>query len=140
MQSKSGFANSRRSVSLIIGKLNQQNSEFAQNMKCSLVQRISGRHNVSFVGFMQYLNFGRKYDAAAVIVDLSRLPNETSLFQQAKIIMIRLRVKRITVHLFGLRRKVHGNFGREIFNIARKIRKIDTLEGKGPTVFNQQEF
>ncbi|GBM39784.1 hypothetical protein AVEN_25002-1 [Araneus ventricosus] len=58
-------------------------------MKCSLVQRISERHK-SFVGFMQYLNIGRKYDAAAVIADLSRLPNKNSLIQQAKIIMIRL--------------------------------------------------
>ncbi|GBN99176.1 hypothetical protein AVEN_145142-1 [Araneus ventricosus] len=90
MQSISDFVNCRRSVSLIIGMLNRQNSEFAKNMKCSLVQRISERRNVSFVGFMQYLNFGRKYDAAPVIVDLSRLPNRNSLIQQAKIIMIRL--------------------------------------------------
>ncbi|GBM73491.1 hypothetical protein AVEN_203549-1 [Araneus ventricosus] len=44
----------------IFGELNQQNSEFAKNMKCSPVRRISERHNVSLVGLMQYLNFGRK--------------------------------------------------------------------------------
>ncbi|GBN88576.1 hypothetical protein AVEN_52948-1 [Araneus ventricosus] len=38
---------------------------------------------------MQYLNFGRKYDAAEVTVDLSRLPNKNSLIQQVKIIMTR---------------------------------------------------
>ncbi|GBO15906.1 hypothetical protein AVEN_176135-1 [Araneus ventricosus] len=90
MQSNNGFANSRRSVSFIIGELNQQNSEIAKNMKCSRVQRISERSNVSFVGFMQYLNFGRKYDVAAVVVGPLRLPNNNSLIQQAKIIMIRL--------------------------------------------------
>ncbi|GBM74952.1 hypothetical protein AVEN_18680-1 [Araneus ventricosus] len=71
----------------IIGELDQQNSEFPKNMKCSLVYRISERRNVSLVGLMQYLNFGRKYDTAAVIVDLSRLPNKNSLIQQDKIIM-----------------------------------------------------
>ncbi|GBM39375.1 hypothetical protein AVEN_119038-1 [Araneus ventricosus] len=40
-------------VSFIIGELNQQNSEFDKNMKCCLIQRISERRNVSFVGFMQ---------------------------------------------------------------------------------------
>ncbi|GBN40935.1 hypothetical protein AVEN_24490-1 [Araneus ventricosus] len=90
MQSKSDFANCRRSVSFIIGELNRQNPEFAKNMKCSLFQRISERRNVSFVGFMQYLIFGRKYVVAAVIVDLSRLPNKNYLIQQAKIIMMRL--------------------------------------------------
>ncbi|GBL83945.1 NFX1-type zinc finger-containing protein 1 [Araneus ventricosus] len=61
-------------------------------MKCSLVQRISERRNVTLVGLMQYLNFGRKYNvcAAAVIADLSRLPNKSSLFQEAKIIIKRL--------------------------------------------------
>ncbi|GBM43007.1 hypothetical protein AVEN_88608-1 [Araneus ventricosus] len=73
----------------IIGELNQQNSEFAKNMKCSHVQKISERHNVSLVGLMQYLNFGRKYDAAAFTVDLSRLPNKNSLIQQSKIITTR---------------------------------------------------
>ncbi|GBN40676.1 hypothetical protein AVEN_196226-1 [Araneus ventricosus] len=63
----------------IIGELNKQNSEFAKNMKCSLVQRISQRRNVSLLGLMQYQNFGRKNDAAEVIVDLSRLPNKNSL-------------------------------------------------------------
>ncbi|GBM53446.1 hypothetical protein AVEN_109352-1 [Araneus ventricosus] len=88
MQSKNDFANCRRSVSSIIRALNQQSPEFAKNMKCSLVQRISERR--CFVGFMQYLNFLRKYEAAVIIVDLSRLTNKNSLIQQAEIIMIRL--------------------------------------------------
>ncbi|GBO29174.1 hypothetical protein AVEN_187920-1 [Araneus ventricosus] len=58
-------------------------------MKCSLVQRIE-RLNVSLLGLMEYLNFGRKYDAAAIAVDLSRLPNKNSLIQQAEIITTRL--------------------------------------------------
>ncbi|GBN02680.1 hypothetical protein AVEN_22156-1 [Araneus ventricosus] len=61
----------------IIGQLNKQNPEFAKDMKYSLVQRIRERRNVSLVGLMHYLNFGRKYEAAAVTVDLSRLPNKT---------------------------------------------------------------
>ncbi|GBN88873.1 hypothetical protein AVEN_204778-1 [Araneus ventricosus] len=59
-------------------------------MKCSLVRRISERRNVSLVGLMQYQNFGRKYDATAVTVDLSRLPNKNSLVQQAKTITTRI--------------------------------------------------
>ncbi|GBM98945.1 hypothetical protein AVEN_265690-1 [Araneus ventricosus] len=58
----------------IFGELNQQNSEFVKNMKCALVQRISERQNASLVGLMQYLKFGRKYDAAAITLDFSRLP------------------------------------------------------------------
>ncbi|GBL77835.1 hypothetical protein AVEN_204518-1, partial [Araneus ventricosus] len=54
------------------------------------VQRISERRNVSLVGIMQYLDFGRTNIAAAVTVVLSRLPNKNSLIQQAKIIMTRL--------------------------------------------------
>ncbi|GBL69888.1 hypothetical protein AVEN_114084-1 [Araneus ventricosus] len=69
---------------------------------------------------MQYVKFGRKYDAAAVTADLSCLPNKNSLIQQAKIIMARLllRGRRITVQLFVLKRRDHGNFGREIFNVV----------------------
>ncbi|GBM18435.1 hypothetical protein AVEN_190078-1 [Araneus ventricosus] len=77
-------------IAFIIGELNQQNLEVTQNMKCYLVQRISKRSNVSLVGLMQYLNFGRKYEAVAVTVDLSLSPNKNSLIQQSKIIMTRL--------------------------------------------------
>ncbi|GBN29561.1 hypothetical protein AVEN_132357-1 [Araneus ventricosus] len=73
-----------------IRELNQRNSEFAKNIKYSLIQRISERRNVSLVGLMQYLNFGRKCDAAAVPVDLSSsLPNKIYLIEQAKIFMTR---------------------------------------------------
>ncbi|GBO46124.1 hypothetical protein AVEN_222442-1 [Araneus ventricosus] len=58
-------------------------------MKFSLAQRISERCNVCLVGLMQYLNFGRNNDAAAVTADLSRSPNKNSLIQQVKIIVTR---------------------------------------------------
>ncbi|GFT53265.1 BED-type domain-containing protein [Trichonephila clavipes] len=57
--------------SFVIGELNEQNSEFAKNMKYSLIQRINEIHNVNLIGLMQYLNFGRKYEAAAVTGDIS---------------------------------------------------------------------
>ncbi|GBM89381.1 hypothetical protein AVEN_226945-1 [Araneus ventricosus] len=41
----------------IVGELNKQKSEFAKNIKCSLVQRISERRNVSLLGLMEYINF-----------------------------------------------------------------------------------
>ncbi|GBN79453.1 hypothetical protein AVEN_124741-1 [Araneus ventricosus] len=84
------LCNRKRLFIFIIGELNHQNSEFAKNMKCYLVQRISERRNVSLIGLMQYLNFSRKYDATAITVDLSRLPNKISLIQQTKITMTRL--------------------------------------------------
>ncbi|GFV18931.1 uncharacterized protein TNCV_4758161 [Trichonephila clavipes] len=46
--------------SFVIGELNEQNSEFAKNMKYSLIQRINERRNVNLIGLMQYLNFGEK--------------------------------------------------------------------------------
>ncbi|GFV74980.1 BED-type domain-containing protein [Trichonephila clavipes] len=46
--------------SFVIGELNEQNSEFAKDMKYSLIQRINARRNVNLIGLMQYLNFGRK--------------------------------------------------------------------------------
>ncbi|GFT76769.1 uncharacterized protein TNCV_2102531 [Trichonephila clavipes] len=58
--------------SFVIGELNEQNSEFAKNMKYSLIQRINERHDVNLTGLMQYLHFGKKYEAAAVIVNISR--------------------------------------------------------------------
>ncbi|GFS69405.1 uncharacterized protein TNCV_4012021 [Trichonephila clavipes] len=35
---------------------------------------------------MQYLNFGRKYEAAAVTIDISRLPGKNCLVRQAQMI------------------------------------------------------
>ncbi|GFX73813.1 uncharacterized protein TNCV_4291291 [Trichonephila clavipes] len=55
--------------SLGIGELNEQNSECAKRL-------------------MQYLNFGRKYETAAVTVDISRLPN--CLVRHAQMIGTRL--------------------------------------------------
>ncbi|GFU67639.1 uncharacterized protein TNCV_1643881 [Trichonephila clavipes] len=60
--------------SFVIGELNEQNPEFAKNMKYSLIQRINERRNVNLIELMQYLNFVRKYEAAAVTVDISQLP------------------------------------------------------------------
>ncbi|GFX85102.1 uncharacterized protein TNCV_4979571 [Trichonephila clavipes] len=76
--------------SFVIGKLNEQNSEFAKNMKYSLIQRMNERRNVNLIGLMQYLNFGRKYEAAAVTGDISRLPGKNCLVRQAQMIGIRL--------------------------------------------------
>ncbi|GFT71633.1 BED-type domain-containing protein [Trichonephila clavipes] len=76
--------------SFVIGELNGQNSEFAKNMKYSLIQRINERRNVNLIGLMQYLNFGRKYEAAAVTGDISRLPGKNCLVRQAQMIGTRL--------------------------------------------------
>ncbi|GFW67606.1 uncharacterized protein TNCV_3392771 [Trichonephila clavipes] len=39
--------------------------------------------NVNLIGLMLYLNFGRKYKAAAVTIDISRLPSKNCLVRQA---------------------------------------------------------
>ncbi|GFW51018.1 uncharacterized protein TNCV_3593001 [Trichonephila clavipes] len=44
-----------------------------ENMKYSLIQKINERHKFNLTGLMQYLNFEKKYEAAAVTVDISRL-------------------------------------------------------------------
>ncbi|GFV53638.1 uncharacterized protein TNCV_2643571 [Trichonephila clavipes] len=62
--------------SFVIGGLNKQNSEFVKDVKYSLIQRINKRRNVNLIGLIQYLNFGRKYEAAAVTVEISRLPGK----------------------------------------------------------------
>ncbi|GFX06843.1 uncharacterized protein TNCV_1201581 [Trichonephila clavipes] len=71
--------------SFVLGELNERNSEFAKNIKYSLIQRIYERCNVNLIGLMQYLDFGRKYEAAAVIGDISRLPGKNCLVRQAQI-------------------------------------------------------
>ncbi|GBL64925.1 hypothetical protein AVEN_21450-1 [Araneus ventricosus] len=75
---KATLITAERVFTFISGELNKRNSEFAKNMKRSLVQRIIEKCNVSLVGLIQYLNFGRRYDAAAVTVDLERFPNKNS--------------------------------------------------------------
>ncbi|GFW81183.1 uncharacterized protein TNCV_4805511 [Trichonephila clavipes] len=65
-----------------IGELNEQNSEFAKNLKHSLIQRINERRNVNLIGLRQYL--GRKYEAAAVTVDISRILGKNCLVRQAQ--------------------------------------------------------
>ncbi|GFW75739.1 uncharacterized protein TNCV_4429221 [Trichonephila clavipes] len=59
--------NAEAVFSFVIGELNKQNSEFVKNVKYSLIQRI----NEGRIGLMQYQNFGRKYEAAAVTVNIS---------------------------------------------------------------------
>ncbi|GFW97711.1 uncharacterized protein TNCV_1424751 [Trichonephila clavipes] len=71
--------------SFVFGELNEQNSEFAKNMKYSLIQIINEKRNVNLIGLMQYLNFERKYLAAAVTVDISRLPRKKFLLQETKL-------------------------------------------------------
>ncbi|GFU55399.1 uncharacterized protein TNCV_2549881 [Trichonephila clavipes] len=70
-------------ISFAIGELNEQNLEFEKNMKYSLIQRINERRNINLIGLMQYLNFGRKCETAAVTVDISRLPSKNCLVRQA---------------------------------------------------------
>ncbi|GFX46374.1 uncharacterized protein TNCV_238361 [Trichonephila clavipes] len=67
----------------VIGELNEQNSEFAKNLKYSLIQRINERRNLNLIGLMQYMKFARKYEAAAVTVDISRLPGKNYFVRQA---------------------------------------------------------
>ncbi|GFT42079.1 uncharacterized protein TNCV_1668691 [Trichonephila clavipes] len=70
--------------SFVIGELNEQNSEFVKNMKQSLSQRINERCNVTLIGLMQYLVFIRKYEAAVVTVDISRLRIKNCLVRPAQ--------------------------------------------------------
>ncbi|GFY10513.1 hypothetical protein TNCV_2565411 [Trichonephila clavipes] len=64
---------------------------------------------------MQYLKFGRKYDAAAVTVDISRLPCKNCLVRQAQKRererdAVVLRRRGIKIQLFALRRRNRGDF------------------------------
>ncbi|GFT82302.1 uncharacterized protein TNCV_4651061 [Trichonephila clavipes] len=45
--------------SFFIGELSEHNSEFAKNMKYSLIQRINEIRNFNLTGLMHYLNFGQ---------------------------------------------------------------------------------
>ncbi|GBL97053.1 hypothetical protein AVEN_254100-1 [Araneus ventricosus] len=107
----------------IIGELNQQSSEFAKNMKCSLVQGISERCNVSLVGLMQY--------AAAVTVDLSHLLNKNSLIQLTEIIMTRLASGSI---LSSSPEEEDTNFLERNLNIVWKIRRTDPRRKRSSAV------
>ncbi|GFX82616.1 uncharacterized protein TNCV_1192911 [Trichonephila clavipes] len=78
--------------SFVIGELKEQNSEFAKNMKYSLIQRTNEIRNVNLIGLMQYLNFGRKYEAAAVTVDISRLLGKNCLVRQAQMCVLGIRL------------------------------------------------
>ncbi|GFS82335.1 uncharacterized protein TNCV_3340501 [Trichonephila clavipes] len=70
--------------SFVIGELNEQNSEFAKKYE------IFTNSKNSLIGLMQYLNFGRKYEAAAVTGDISLLPGKNCLVRQAQMIGTRL--------------------------------------------------
>ncbi|GFV46685.1 uncharacterized protein TNCV_3846951 [Trichonephila clavipes] len=70
--------------SFVIGELNQQNSEFEKNMKYSLIQRNNERRYVNLIGLIHYLNFGKKYEAAVVTVDISQLPGKNCLVRQTQ--------------------------------------------------------
>ncbi|GFX98069.1 uncharacterized protein TNCV_4907181 [Trichonephila clavipes] len=86
--------------SFVIRELNEQHSELAKNMKYSLIQRINERRNVYLIGLMQYLNFKRKYTAAAVTVDISRLPSKNCLVRQSQI-RTRLSAKKRNQYIFN---------------------------------------
>ncbi|GFV02432.1 uncharacterized protein TNCV_1023601 [Trichonephila clavipes] len=133
--------------SFVIGELNEQNSEFAKNMKYSLIQRINERRNVNLIGLTQYLNFGRKYKAAAVTVDISRLPCKNCLVRQ---VQMRERQRerdkafprrsRIKIQLFTLRRREHGDFERKTSDVGRKIKESNLLYDKSYILFNQEKY
>ncbi|GFV39902.1 hypothetical protein TNCV_1850391 [Trichonephila clavipes] len=85
-------------------------------MKYSLIQRISERRNVNLIGLMQRLNFGRKYEAVAVTVDISRSPGKSCLVRQAQMRdrdNAFLRRRGINIQLFALRRRECGDFERK---------------------------
>ncbi|GBO04557.1 hypothetical protein AVEN_243352-1 [Araneus ventricosus] len=84
MQSTLDFA---RSFAFIIGKLKQQNSEFAKDMNVLWSKEIVS-DAMLFYCINVISKFWRKYDDDTV--DLSCLPNKNSSIQQAKIIMARL--------------------------------------------------
>ncbi|GBM81329.1 hypothetical protein AVEN_47415-1 [Araneus ventricosus] len=100
---------------------------------CSLVQRISERHKTSFIALMQYLTFGRKYDAAAVTDDLSRAQNKNSLNQRAKIIMIKVFCElneSLSISSHSEEKRTETLEEKCLFSIVRKIRKSDPLNSK----------
>ncbi|GFV64452.1 uncharacterized protein TNCV_4716271 [Trichonephila clavipes] len=85
--------------SFVIRELNKQNSEFAKNMKYSLVHRINERRNVNLIGLMRYLNFGRKYEAAAGTVDISRLSSKNCLRTCGSAANEEPECRKVTIHL-----------------------------------------
>ncbi|GFX19514.1 uncharacterized protein TNCV_2074231 [Trichonephila clavipes] len=88
--------------SFIIREFNEQNSEFAKNMKYTLIQRIDERRNVNLIGLMRYLNFGRKYEAAAVTDDISRLPEKLFNFF-ILIVYLVLKLRLALIQMIGTR-------------------------------------
>ncbi|GFV98052.1 uncharacterized protein TNCV_4448121 [Trichonephila clavipes] len=109
--------------SFVIGELNEQNSEFAKNMKYSLIQRMNERRNVNLIGLMQYLNFGRKYESAAVTGDISRLPGKNCLVRQAQMIGTRLFCEEEESIYNSSHSEESIDFERKTSDIRRKIRE-----------------
>ncbi|GFV47181.1 uncharacterized protein TNCV_4921341 [Trichonephila clavipes] len=54
------------------------------------VKIMQSKCNFANCRLMQYLNFGRKYEAAAVAGDISRLPGKNCVFRQSQMIGTRL--------------------------------------------------
>ncbi|GFU50246.1 hypothetical protein TNCV_300811 [Trichonephila clavipes] len=104
-------------------------------MKYSPIQRINECRNFNLIGLLQYRNFGRKYEAAAVNVNISRLPSKNCLVRQAQMRERErerdrdkafLRRRGINIELFALRRE-HGDFERKSLTLAEKLEKDDSL-------------
>ncbi|GFU68380.1 hypothetical protein TNCV_3077681 [Trichonephila clavipes] len=98
------------------------------------MQRINDRRNFNLIGSVQYLNFGRKYEAAAVTLDISRLPDKNCLVRQAQMRETErdrdkafLRRKGINIQLFALRRREHRDFERKTSAVGRKIKESNLL-------------
>ena len=66
----------------VIGEPNQQIFDFSRYLKCSLVQRMNERRNVSWVGLIQYLKFGKNMMLMWFFCDISRFISKNSLIQE----------------------------------------------------------
>ncbi|GFV65105.1 hypothetical protein TNCV_2304121 [Trichonephila clavipes] len=92
--------------------------------------RINERRNVNLIVLMQHLNFGRKYEAAAVAADISRLPSKSCLVRLAQMRdrnLAFLRRRGFNIQLFALRRREHGDIERKTSDVGRKIRERNLL-------------
>ncbi|GFT83558.1 uncharacterized protein TNCV_4866221 [Trichonephila clavipes] len=76
--------------SFVIGELNEQNSEFAKNMKYSLIQRINKTRNVNLIGLMQYLNLGENSKQLQLLSIFCDCLVKICLVRQTQIIGTRL--------------------------------------------------
>ncbi|GFX78139.1 uncharacterized protein TNCV_5134871 [Trichonephila clavipes] len=91
---------------------------------------------------MQYLNFGRKYEAAAATVDISRLPRKIVSLDKSSNERDRdkafLQRRGINIQLFALRSRKPGDFERKISDVGRKIRESNPFKNESFILFTQK--